>query len=225
MSKKHLEERSIARMEKRPSAGSEAQVVEDPISIGLDRTITIDLARLPTPEKIYDADFAWIEHRPGSVSLFFGKASRDDPGALRTRLEVRYPPENLVQHFWKNSREFHAGIAKFAAQWPADETRAQIDASTMKSPREHSEWANFESMAHAGSEASIDFYLMPASGIARFARGQGSGGLKFAPIVRVHLTVFELLRLLDSAAEVVETIKQYLPKAAERTGEIVEERA
>ena len=220
MSSKKHDERIIARMEKRPAHGSAGRVVEDPVSIGLDKTITVNLSKLLAPEKIYDAGYAWVEHRPGEVSLFFGKGNRDEPGTLRTRLEVRYPPENFLAHFWRNSREFHENLRQFAAKWPKNEGRDAADPTSMKAPKEHSEWANFELMAHAGTEASMDFYLMPPSGIAQFARGQGSVGLKFSPIVRIQLTVFELVRLLDAAAEVVSQIEKYIPKPELGAGQL-----
>jgi hypothetical protein len=62
--------------------------------------------------------------------------------------------------------------------------------------RDHSEWANIETMAHSGTEASLDFYTLPASGIAKFMKGQGSSQLIVRPVVRVQMNIFELERLL-----------------------------
>ena len=177
------------------------------------------MSKLPAPSNVYDADFAWIEHRLRAVSLFFGKRDRENTKQLRTCLEIRYPPENLVKNFFGNSREFHEGLKLFAAKWPLDDERNNFDPSRLKSSREHSEWANFEGMAHAGTEASIDFYQMPPTGIARFAKGQGSSGLKLTPVVRVQMDVFELLRLLDDTVESVERIRDYLPRLEDEKGE------
>jgi len=212
MSHKDRRQRELARLERSPADGSVARVVEDPITIGLDKTVHVNVAKLPAPSNVYDADFAWIEHRPGAVSLFFGKRSRDEKDQLRTRLELRYPPENLVAHFWGNSREFHESIKRFSAAWPTDAERDRVKPETMKASRDHSDWANFDTMAHAGTEASIDFYQMPPSGIARFARGQGADALNFVAVARVQLSVFELIRLLDATADVVKAIEQYLPR-------------
>jgi hypothetical protein len=58
--------RALARLDRRPAAGSQAELVaSDPVTVGPDRTITIDLAKLPAPSNVYDADFAWIEHHVG----------------------------------------------------------------------------------------------------------------------------------------------------------------
>jgi hypothetical protein len=205
------EQRAVTHLEKRPAGGSTAQIVQDPITIGLDKTINVDATKLPPPPNVYDADSAWIEHRPGEVSIFFVKRSRDSD-TLRTRLEIRYPPENLVGHFWKNSRDFHDGLTAYVERWSLQQQDPRPDASRLKAEKEHSEWANFDIMAHAGTEATIDFYQLPPPGIAQFTRGQGSHGLRFVPIVRIHLTIFELLRLMNSMAEVVEVIQGYLPQ-------------
>ncbi len=211
MAKLRQQQRGLARVERQPSAGSRPEVVDDPIGIGLDRSITIDMAKLPTPSVSYDADYAWIEHKPGDVRLFFGKRNRDNPDMLRSRLELRYPPESLVGHFWRNSREFHQRMKIFADQWPTNDGRDTVRPKEMKAEKEHSVWANFESMAHAGTEAMIDFFTLPVWGVAKFISGQGSSGLKMVPVVRVQTTIFELTRLLDSMEKVVAEIKNYLP--------------
>src|SRR5438445_3134779 len=97
----------VQQLQRRHAGVGQLQVV-DPITVGPDRTINVDLRKLTAPVNVYDADLAWIAHRPGTVSLFFGKRSLPPKRELRTRLELRYPPENLVHHFWRNSREFHS---------------------------------------------------------------------------------------------------------------------
>jgi hypothetical protein len=211
--KKKQERRAIANIVGRPSAASSAiEVVGDPVGVGLGRSIKIDMGKLPTPQNVYDADYAWIEHHPGNASLFFAKRNSGEEGTLRTRLEVRYPVENLVGHFWRNSREFHQKMKEFSDLWPADPERLGVSPSSMKTLKEHSEWANFETMAHAGTEAVVDFFSLPPLGLARFAKGQGSEGLVLIPVVRVQTTVFELTRLLDTAGAVVQEIESYLPE-------------
>jgi hypothetical protein len=66
-------------------------------------------------------------------------------------------------------------------------------------------------MAHAGTEASIDFYQLPPFGLAQFSKGSGASQLVVTPIVRVQMTIFELCRLLDAVAKVVTEIEAYLP--------------
>ena len=212
MSSKSKHERRMANVASRPSAGNAIEVVGDPIVVGLGRSIKIDLGKLATPQNVYDADYAWIEHRVGAVSLFFAKKSRDEPDTLRTRLEVRYPVENLVGHFWGNSRDFHQKLKEFVSQWPADAMRDASTPTSMKALKEHSEWANLESMSHAGTEAVVDFYSMSLAGLARFARGQGSDGLVLAPVVRIQTSIFVLIHLLDECEAVVREIEAYFPQ-------------
>lgn len=205
-------QRAIAQVRGEPSAVGRAQIVEDPITIGPNRTINIDLGKLTAPTNVYDADFAWLVHRPGVVSLFFAKQTLSKGTDFRTRLELRYPPEGLVNHLWRNSRDFHARLREFVEKWPKDEARDGFDPTKWTAQRDHSEWVNFEVLAHAGTEATLDFYSLPPVGVARFTKGAGSAGLQVSPVVRVQTTVFELLRLLDSAADVVAAIETYLPK-------------
>lgn len=207
-----VQRRAMSRMEQKETELADLRIVEDPITIGPDQTINIDHLKLVAPSNVYDADFAWIKHRPGSLSLFFGKQSIDKEKELRTRLELRYPPENLVYHFWRNTREFHGRLQKFIDKWPKDEQRDSQDPSVWIADKDHSEWVNFEAIAHSGTEAMIDFYLLPPFGLAYFSQGRGSAGLKILPVVRVQLTTLELVRLLDSAADVVTAIEKYLPK-------------
>lgn len=203
-------------LERRHAGSSEVRVSEDPITIGLDKSISVDLAKLNAPTNRYDADYAWVEHRPSdvSVSLFFAKRSRNEEGEqLRTRLELRYPPENLVNHFWANSRRFHKGLQAFADLWPGrrDWRTAHPDVRKWKATKDHSESVNLEAMAHAGSEATIDFYSFSPSGIAQYRKSGVSASLRIEPIVRVQLTVFELLGLLNDVEPIVDEVKRYLP--------------
>src|SRR5690349_7828988 len=109
MGHKEQQQRAVTRLERRPASGSQGSLAtSDPITIGPDRTINVDLGKLPGPSREYDADFAWISHHVGRVSFFFGKRDLNEQGKLRTRLEVRYPPEHLVGNFWRNSRDFHS---------------------------------------------------------------------------------------------------------------------
>jgi hypothetical protein len=195
----------------------------DPITIGLDKSIHIDMSKLPAPTTVYDADLAWVEHAAGRVSLMFAKLSRNDGARLRTRLEIRYPPEDFFRAFWGNSREFHGRLRTFSEMWPRDNSRDSLRPELMPADKDHSEWVNFDAMCHAGTEASIDFFLLPAAAVARFVQGQGSSGLTLAPVVRINLGSFELLRLLDLAKPVADEVESYLP-ATLKLGEAPAER-
>jgi hypothetical protein len=209
--KKASQERALVRLNPSSSASTELRSInDDPILIGPDNSVRVDLTKLTAPANVYDADYAWINHRPGEFSLFFAKRSLSRAEGLRTRLELRFPPESIVQ-LWPNTREFHDRVNKFIEKWPKNEDRDKIDPSKWDADRDHSEWANIETMAHSGTEASLDFYTLPASGIAKFMKGQGSSQLIVRPVVRVQMNIFELARLLESLASVVSDIKKYLP--------------
>jgi hypothetical protein len=206
---KHQNPRAVGRTGRSDAVVS---VATEPISIGLDKSIRIDMSKLPAPLIVYDADVAWIEHLTGRVSLLFGKLSRNDQNRLRTRLEIRYPPEDFLRAFWGNSRDFHGRLGVSCKMWPSDPARDNLNPEAFPSDKDHSEWVNFDAMCHAGTEASIDFFILPAAAVARFAQGKGSADLKLAPVVRVNLSAFELLRLLDQTRTVAETVESYLPE-------------
>ena len=176
-----------------------------------DGTVSIDPTKLGAPQNIYDADLAGIEHRVGDVRLFFGKLKRAVPNKLRTRIEIRYPVETFYRHLWKNSRAFHKEIRGYMQQWPAAEKPDPTRLSEMEADRDHSEWANFDYMAHSGTEAAIDFFHLSPGGLARFAKSASVDDLELEAILRVQLTVGELLALLDRCADVAAEVKSYLP--------------
>ena len=192
-----------------PIAGGTRQV--GAISIGPDNSIKIDASRLEAPSRAYDADYAWIEYRPGNVSLLFAKKSRDESDKLHSRLEVRYPPEDLVNTFWGISARFVESLRGYVGRWP-EEARRTEQTSKLPAKQSHSEWASFTYMSHSGTDAAIDFYHMAASGIAKFTQTGSTAGLKFNPVVRIEMTAFELLAFLDRMAPIVEDIRQTLPE-------------
>ena len=63
-----------------------------------DRSISIDLSKLASPQRTYDADLASLEHREGDVRLFFGKLRLPKRSTLATRVEIRYPIEFFYNH-------------------------------------------------------------------------------------------------------------------------------
>lgn len=208
----------MARANKRHRQGSQLAQISlqeaaagDPITIGPDKSIKIDLSKLEPPPHVYDADNAWVVHSLARVSLVFGKKRLDDPGRLRTRLEIRYPPEDFVRQFWRNSRQFHTNLNSFVSKWSSVTEEGDL-LPNVQADKDHSEWANFDYMAFAGSLGAIDFYQLPASGIARFAQGQGSAWLIVTPVVRVLLTAFELAHLLEEAGRIIPKVVSYLPE-------------
>ena len=175
-----------------------------------ERSIVIDMSKLAPPQNIYDADCAGVEHRRGDVRLFFGKLKLPGRNQLRSRIEIRYPVETFYRHLWQNSRSFHEKLREYAQQWPSDHGRDQLSLTEVEADKDHSEWANFDYIAHSGTEAAIDFFHLPAAALARFKQGSVND-LELEAVLRVQLTADELLRLLDRCAEVVSEIESYLP--------------
>jgi hypothetical protein len=174
------------------------------------KSVTIDAAALESPRNVYDADAAWVERSyGGTVSLFFAKLARGRE-TLKTRLEVRYPPEDFVNHFWKNSRGFHEKLRTFVNRWPQTNTSTP-EVQDWTAEKDHSEWVNFDYMAHSGTEGTIDFFHMPPSGIARYSQTNKPEVLELNPVVRVLLTSSELLRLLDRCESFVAEIEASMP--------------
>ena len=177
-----------------------------------EHSISVDLAKVEGPDRTYDADVAWLEHRPGNATLVFAKIDRDTPGLLRSRLEVRYPPEDLLVTFWANSRDFFTSLGRYVGRWNS-EARATIKPPVdSRATQSHSEWASYTYMSHAGTDASLDFYHIASAGIARLARSQGTAQLKLRPVVRVQVTVFELWSLVQRVQAVIGEIREQIPE-------------
>ena len=174
-----------------------------------EHSIRVDLTKIEAPTQLYDADVAWIEHRLGCVSLLFGKLGPDRE-TLKSRLEVRYPAESFITTFWGNSLDFFEGLKKFVEQWP-ETVRETVDVSKWSAESIHSEWASFTYMSRSGSQSALDFYHISTSALARLARTGTVEGLRMRPVVRVQMTCFELLNLIDMSEPVVSEVKEYLP--------------
>ncbi len=164
----------------------------------------VDASELHAPTDVYDADYAWVTQRNGAVSFFFAKGQVDDSETLRTRLEVRYPFEGFVHHFWRNSREFHKAVRERRAP---DWGRGDIDPSRWKSEKDHSVWANLDYLARSGSQASMDFYELPPWNAVQFNKAQDLSRLRIVPVVRIVLTTDELCRLLDASEPIAEALE------------------
>ena len=162
-----------------------------------ERSMTVDLSKLDAPDRAYDADYAWFEHEPGTTTLVFAKKESNTTERLRSRLEVRYAPENLLVSFWGNSRSFFTRAQKYVQQWSEDARRPVDPPRELPALQTHSEWATFTYISFSGTEAALDFCYVPAGTLLRILRGVASGGPKLTPVVRVQLTTFELVRLID----------------------------
>jgi hypothetical protein len=65
----------------------------------------------------------------------------------------------------------------------------------------------------SGSHSTIDFYDLPPATVSRLVKGEGvSDKVDVQPVVRIHLTSFELMQLIRRVEPVVRVIQQYLPE-------------
>jgi hypothetical protein len=174
--------------------------------------ITVDGSKLESPQKAYSADTAWATYRAGQSSLFFATRDMTEPERLPSRLEVRMPPEDFLRGFLWNSRDFLGKITDYAQKWGGNPMDVEPPPTNLKAIRTHSEWANFMYVAHAGTETSLDFYQMSVSGVARFAKTKDLGGLSLTPVVRVHMSVFELISFMRQAFKLEADILRDAPE-------------
>ena len=174
------------------------------------RSIEINADKLPRPNKVYDADVAWLQHAPGDVRLFFGKYGTPNFQRFRSRVEVRYPIEAFYRHFWEYSREFHRALSERPHPPPRPGQPARSKLEHLEYDKDYSEWANFDLMAHTGTEASIEFFHLPTVPLTSFIRTGSMASLEVESAVRVQLTTIELKSLLDQCASAIDSVKQDL---------------
>ena len=177
-------------------------------------TVQVDSSKLAPPDVVYDADVAWLEYSPGSLTFMFAKAERGDAKAFRSRLEIRYPPERVVTTFWNSSsQEFLTTLSSHVARWPA-EAHAQREVDINLPARQaHSQWAGLTHLAFAGSEATVDFYHLSASALAELKRSGSTASLKLSSVVRVQMSSFELHRWLRKVEAAIDQIVSAVPKS------------
>lgn len=194
----------------------------DPITIGMsDRSIRVNMALLPAPTNIYDADVWSIERQAGYVALYFGQLHGAATDRLRTRLKLKYGAEAFIVHFWKNSRKFHDDMRRQVESWPLDPLHVKTQSvASMHSDKEHSQWVNFDYLSRSSSQGSLDFYHLPPSALAKFVQGQGSRELELNPVVRVLVTVYQLCEILDRCGELIEDVRKYMPRPPQETVEM-----
>lgn len=205
MSKKHVQLTSRRGAEASPGR---LKFSEDAIQVTPDGAIAIDASKLETPANVYDADFAWVQKRLGAVSLFFAKADLNAKDRLRTRLELRYPVEGFIEHFWKNSRDFHKIIRESVQRLPVAAVGERPPIESWEALKDHSEWVNFSYLARVGSQSALDFFNLAVPGVVQFTKGQGTSGLIIRPVTRVLTTTAALNHLLDSCEPLAEELQK-----------------
>ncbi|MBL8911635.1 MAG: hypothetical protein JNM17_13160 [Archangium sp.] len=198
------------------SGGGDAVVArpEMPFVLRNEQGLFINTSQLSTPDRVYDADVAWVERKYSSISFYFGKLNYPDtdPLTFHSRLEVRYSIESFREHFWKNSRTFHEKMREaFASQQVPNDPVTRPDPSLFartKTDRSHSIWANFELMSHSGGEACVDLYHLNPRSIALLARSKDSDDVDVMSVARLLLPSAELLALLDACDPIIKSLPQ-----------------
>jgi hypothetical protein len=184
------------------------------IRFGLeDKSLSIDVTKLETPTQTYDADFCWLDYNAGRLSLVFAKNGRGKDEHLESCLEIRFPPEDFAIALWRSSLDFFERLEKYVAQWPAEFVRVpNVDViKNLPVSKFHSEWATVAYMAHAGTQAGIDFYQMSPAALSRFSNTRSLEGLRLRPVVRVQMSTFDMAALARLARPVQESIASLLP--------------
>lgn len=173
--------------------------------------ISIDASRLQAPSRSYSADTGWVTYTPGQLSLYFAKRDITGPAVLPSRLEIRMPAEDFLR-LLVMSRSFYKLVRRQTDQWNPAVLQVSAPPVGVRAERTHSEWANFCYAAFSGSSASLDFHQMSIPGIARYSKNRDISGLSLTPVLRVQLSLFELLRLLDEGYALEGKIREDAPE-------------
>ncbi len=174
-----------------------------------ERTLTVNTAGAGAPSDVYVADVAWPEVRRSAVSLFFAKEG-SEPGRLHSRLEVRYSIEAFTKHLWTNSRELHAAMrVRAQSRSHLPDLSGDRLGRGLPANKEHSVWANFETIARVGSEAYFEFFHLSPKDVAAFNQTGEIHKLRLKPVVAVLTTSDELYRLLEESAPLVQMLEPF----------------
>jgi hypothetical protein len=133
------------------------------------------------------------------------------------------PPEDFLRSL-SISRAFYRVIREQAGKWGAEALNVTAPPIGVRAEKSHSEWANFVYIAFAGTGASIDLYQMSIAGVARYAKKRDISGLSLSPVLRIHLSLFELVRLLTEGYTLKDQILRDAPEEVRKLAdEAVEE--
>jgi hypothetical protein len=184
-----------------------------------DGTLLLDWSKVEPPSQVYVAEHAAVKVHRGAVGMFFAQSRPGKTDRLLTRLELRYPFEHFYREFWKNSREFHERLRttmlKYAALAPKDEER--VDA-TGDADQIAFMCVNYNMAAQTGSESMMDFYHVSPRSSFQYERTRDLSMFEFDPKVRVQLTSWEMLHIMDECDAVAKVIGPQLPAIERKEG-------
>jgi hypothetical protein len=179
-------------------------------------SVLVRVESLDPPERVYDADFAWVRPRLGGVSLFFGKQHLDVPDVLRSRVELKLSPDRFLV-FWRMNQngDFQKNLHRTLETWPVALERDAVNPSRLKldGDKDHSEWVTLSYVVRSGGQASMDFYYIPPREVVKARDAVGRTELKVLPVLRVNLSIGELGRLLDDCSALAPEVEASLPES------------
>jgi hypothetical protein len=187
--------------------------------IGDGSVLQLDWSKVDPPTQVYVAEHAAVKIHHGAVGMFFAQSRPGKMEKLLTRLELRYPFEHFYREFWTNSREFHqrlrTNIEKFGPLAPKDEDR--VDA---KGDAEQIAFmcVNYCVCAQTGSESMIDFYHVSPRSSFLYGQTKDLSMFEFEPKVRVQLTSWEMLHIMDQCDGLAKEIGPQLPPIEKKEG-------
>jgi hypothetical protein len=206
-----------ARMMRVPTGRSNTPVpivapASDYLVLNGDGTVSVDPTRLEVPQNLYVAKHAWVEPAEDAISLFFAQSAPNASGNLLSCVEVEYQLERFHSQLWEPSREFHERLRANVSRLPAVKGRRETTDVAAVRTKEAEQYAfvaaNYSFFVQSGSQATLDFYLLPPNSAFLYEKTKDLSRLVFEPKVRVHLSAHELLRLMDACAPFAEDLGQ-----------------
>jgi len=169
----------------------------------------IDLGKLPLPTNSYVANVGWVVKEGTTVGVFFGNLDRDEPGRLKTRVELRFPQEAFL-NFWENSEEFFQGLKSLRTRLPAllwADATERNGFATMKAEKDHVVSASIGVLTNSGSLAEADFYDLPATDIFLSQKLNDLRRLEITPVLRIYSTTGVVGTILEASQPIADQIR------------------
>jgi hypothetical protein len=180
--------------------------------IGDGSLLQLDWSKVDPPAQVYVAEHVTVKIHRGAVGMFFAQSRPAKAEKLLTRLELRYPFEHFYREFWLNSQDFHqrlrTNMEKYAALAPTADERVD---GTGDAEQIAFMCVNYCMCAQTGSESMMDFYHVSPRSSFLYEHTKDLSMFEFEPKVRVQLTSWELLHMMDECERLAKVIGPQLP--------------